>query len=193
MKLIRSWRRAQAGTTLTYALLTLMLWVFIAKQLGVDVSRTTAWYGLLLVAFLSIIVELAFLHFRQVELSRQLHGLHRYSQSIRNYAVANIEPLHESIASLKAVETPQPEESAPDQPNSEERTLGKRERETMLKLLIGMAIKGYSHDPAAAKSSAAKEIADDLAALGINVSDDTVRKYLKKAADTVLPANPRQS
>ncbi|OOG53007.1 hypothetical protein [Polaromonas sp. C04] len=74
-----------------------------------------------------------------------------------------------------------------------EKPLNTRERDTLLRLLIGMAVKGYSHDPAAAKSNAPKEIADDLASLGMSVSDDTVRKYLKQAAETVLPAKPRQS
>jgi hypothetical protein len=66
------------------------------------------------------------------------------------------------------------------------------ERNTLLKLVIGMAIKGYRHDPKASRSATTKEIADDLAALGMTISDDTVRKYLKQAADTVLPAKQRQ-
>lgn len=66
------------------------------------------------------------------------------------------------------------------------------ERNTLLKLVIGMAIKGYCHDPCAAKSSAAQEIANDLAALGIRIDDGTVRKYLKQAAENVLPTKQRQ-
>lgn len=77
--------------------------------------------------------------------------------------------------------------------SSEEKILASRERDTLLKLLIGMAVAGYSYNPAASKSPVTKEIADDLASLGISVSDDTVRKYLKQAAETVLPAKPRQS
>jgi hypothetical protein len=67
------------------------------------------------------------------------------------------------------------------------------ERNTLLKLVIGMAVNGYAHDPSASKSTAPKEIADDLAQLGISMDSDTVRKYLKEAANTVLPANPRKS
>ena len=74
-----------------------------------------------------------------------------------------------------------------------DQSLGTRERGTLLKLVIGMAVKGYGHDPAAAKSTAPKEITDDLAGLGMSVTDDTVRKYLKQAADTVLPSKPHQS
>ena len=74
-----------------------------------------------------------------------------------------------------------------------EKPLGSRERETLLKLLIGMAIVGYRYDPAAAKSTALKDIADDLASLGISIDTDTVRKYLKEAERGVLPRKPRQS
>ena len=77
------------------------------------------------------------------------------------------------------------------QPASE-KPLGATERNNLLKLVIGMAVKGYSHDPAAKKNTTPREIADDLAELGISITDDTVRKYLKEAADTVLPAKPRQ-
>ena len=76
---------------------------------------------------------------------------------------------------------------------STETPLSTTERNTLLKLVIGMAIKGYTYDPAAAKSAKPKEIVDDLAELGITITDDTVRKYLKQAADAVLPAKPRQS
>jgi hypothetical protein len=65
--------------------------------------------------------------------------------------------------------------------------LSTRERDTLLKLLIGMAVEAYRHDPAAARSAAPSEIAGDLAKHGLAVTDDTVRKYLKEAAATVLP------
>ena len=64
----------------------------------------------------------------------------------------------------------------------------KKERESLLKLVIGMAIKGYGYDPAALKSDKVKEIADDLALLGLSIDTDTVRKYLKEAASTLLSA-----
>lgn len=68
--------------------------------------------------------------------------------------------------------------------------LAMRERDTLLKLAVGMAVAGYRYDPKAAKSTVPKEISDDLAKLGMVVSDETVRKYLKVAVETVLPANP---
>jgi hypothetical protein len=74
-----------------------------------------------------------------------------------------------------------------------DKPLGNRERDTLLKLVIGMAIKGYGYDSKALKSDQTKVIADDLASLGISMDTDTVRKYLKEAASTVLPAKPRKS
>jgi len=76
--------------------------------------------------------------------------------------------------------------------NRLEKPLATIEHNSLLKLVIGMAIKGYAHDPAASKSTSPKEIADDLAQLGLDITDDTVRKHLKKAAATVLPAKPQQ-
>jgi len=65
--------------------------------------------------------------------------------------------------------------------------LGTRERDTLLKLVIGMAIGGYGHVPMAAKSKATAEIASDLEAAGVAVDVDTVRKWLKVAATETLP------
>lgn len=62
-----------------------------------------------------------------------------------------------------------------------------RERDSLLKLILGMALGGYGFDPKASKSPTPKEIADDLAAHGISITDDTVRKYLKEAARAHLP------
>ncbi len=85
------------------------------------------------------------------------------------------------------------EQSLKGEADTTDKPLSTTERNTLLKLVIGMAVKGYSHDPAASKSTAPKEIADDLAGLGITITDDTVRKYLKQAADAVLPGKPSQS
>ena len=65
--------------------------------------------------------------------------------------------------------------------------LSTRERDTLLKMLIGMAMEAYRHDPGAARSATPAEISSDLAKHGLSVTDDTVRKYLKEAIRTVLP------
>ena len=71
--------------------------------------------------------------------------------------------------------------------------LSTRERDTLLKLVIGMAIEGYRYDPLAARNEAPSEIAGDLAKHGIEVSDDTVRKWLKEAVNAVLPGNAHKT
>ena len=68
--------------------------------------------------------------------------------------------------------------------------LGTLERESLLKLVIGMAIEGYKYSPDAARNTATADIANDLAKLGLTMTDDTVRKWLKQAAKTVLPERP---
>lgn len=61
-----------------------------------------------------------------------------------------------------------------------------KERETLQKMIIGMAIKGYGHNPEASKNASIQEITDDLASLGISLDADTVRKWIKEAAE-ILP------
>lgn len=61
-----------------------------------------------------------------------------------------------------------------------------KERDTLLKMIIVMAVKGYAYDPNAKKSSSIKDITDDLASLGISLDADTVRKWIKEAAE-LLP------
>lgn len=61
-----------------------------------------------------------------------------------------------------------------------------RARDTLLKLVIGMAISRYGYDPRKGKSPVTKRIVDDLASLGIPLSDDTVLKWLRQANDAVL-------
>ena len=65
---------------------------------------------------------------------------------------------------------------------SNETSSGKtRERDSLLKLVIGMAIKKYHYKPELGKNSATTNIANDLEELGIGLDQDTVRKYLNEA------------
>jgi len=63
-----------------------------------------------------------------------------------------------------------------------------KERETLLKLIIGMATDGYGYDPNAARSPIPREIAEALTSKGISLDQDTVRGWLKKASD-LLPSD----
>lgn len=69
-----------------------------------------------------------------------------------------------------------------------EQGLRGKERESVLKLVIGMAVEGYRHDPALSRSRAVSEITSDIEKLGLSLSDDTVRKWLKEAAE-LLPGS----
>ena len=66
------------------------------------------------------------------------------------------------------------------------KTLPLKERESLLKIVIGVAIDGYGYDPFALRSPTAKEIADILTQRGIGLDEDTVRKYLQLARE-LLP------
>jgi hypothetical protein len=61
-----------------------------------------------------------------------------------------------------------------------------RERSSLLKMVIAMAMTKYGYDPKK-KNRAAADIADEIEARGMWLGDDTVRGYLKEAADEELP------
>lgn len=73
-----------------------------------------------------------------------------------------------------------------------EKPLKTRERETALKLIIGMAMAGYKYNPRMNKNTAIADITNDLDKLGIAVSDDTIRKWLNEAAEH-LPQEPEKT
>ena len=66
--------------------------------------------------------------------------------------------------------------------------LGTRERENLLRTIIGMAIGGYGYDPNAGRTTTVKDISDDLRAVGLTLGEDTIRKYLNEAKE-LLPGN----
>lgn len=69
---------------------------------------------------------------------------------------------------------------------SEGRDLSVRERTSLIKLVIGMAIGGYGHTPHSIRSPTVSSIVSDLATNGIPLDEDTVRKYLHEGRD-LLP------
>ncbi len=71
-------------------------------------------------------------------------------------------------------------------PTDRSKSASALERNSLLKLVIGMAVKGYAYDPIAPRSKTASEIAGDLRLLGLAIDDDTIRKYLKEGAE-LLP------
>ena len=70
----------------------------------------------------------------------------------------------------------------------------KRELDTIAQLFTVMAIEYYGYRPGDLRSPTPKEIVDAAAKMGISVSDDTVRKYLRIGANFVSPDwKPEQS
>jgi hypothetical protein len=73
------------------------------------------------------------------------------------------------------------------------------ERETLLKMLLGMAIAAYQFDPVAKRNTATGSnrgsIAADLEDLGLAVDPDTIRKHLAEAIEHFadkLPVRPHK-
>ena len=56
----------------------------------------------------------------------------------------------------------------------------RRQCESLQKIVIGLAIGGYGYDPAAKRNLTVKEMVDYMEKAGIDISDDTVRKFLRK-------------
>lgn len=71
--------------------------------------------------------------------------------------------------------------------------LAETERQSVLKIIIAAACGGYGFDPAAPRSDCAVQIVTDAAKIGIEITDDTVRKYLREAAEKVLPRGAGRS
>ena len=63
--------------------------------------------------------------------------------------------------------------------DSDDNDLDPRTRSSMLKLIAVMAVCGYSYKPGQKYGKTVSEILDDASKLGINITDDTVRNYLK--------------
>lgn len=74
------------------------------------------------------------------------------------------------------------QDSAASPPSQKE--LGTRERESLLRLIIGMAVRGYGFDPRSRRSEIPQQIANDLELLGIPLSDDTSANICARARNS---------
>lgn len=70
----------------------------------------------------------------------------------------------------------------------EEKPIGERERNTLLRMIIGMAIGGYGYDPEAGKSDVAPTVFKDLDKLGLEGAEQTIRNKLRDASQ-LLPGD----
>jgi hypothetical protein len=76
-------------------------------------------------------------------------------------------------------------EAQPDTRSTGE--LQTRERSSLFKLIIAMAIGGYGYNPSAARNDAIASITEDLDKHGLSLDGNTIRKWLRMAADSELP------
>lgn len=61
--------------------------------------------------------------------------------------------------------------------------LGRKEQNTLYKLLLGMAVANYEHDSRKNRTATSRLIAQDLKTLNLSVDADTVRKWLQNAKE----------
>lgn len=80
---------------------------------------------------------------------------------------------------------PPPTATGAEDASDAEKPLEGKGRASALKLILGLAIGGYGYDPKATRSPIPKQIADDLLLSGITLTDDTVREWLRMAAQEV--------
>jgi hypothetical protein len=71
-----------------------------------------------------------------------------------------------------------------------EKPFSVRERESLLKIIIGMAMEQYAHDPYAKRTETAKQIESDIVCIGLSMDQDTIRKYLAEAKERFIPRKP---
>jgi len=78
---------------------------------------------------------------------------------------------------------PLPEKFSEHLKKQENASLEPRERNSLLQMILGMAIKKYDFTPADLKSRAPSKIAEDINAAGLKVSEKTIRKFLNEALE----------
>jgi hypothetical protein len=76
------------------------------------------------------------------------------------------------------------------------KSLTETERNSMLRLILGMAIHGYGYDPDSGRNTATgsknRSIKAALETLGLGTDEKTISKYLKEAAERYPDAKPRK-
>src|SRR5690606_31722481 len=98
---------------------------------------------------------------------------------------ASLEQIQLSVKELYGVFTPATKQLHPDAPAPS--TFNTKEKESLLKLVIGMAVAAYRYNPQAARSDIPTEIVNDLMRAGVPLDADTVRKFLRMGAKLLPP------
>ncbi|WP_377291524.1 hypothetical protein [Rhizobium sp. SG2393] len=107
----------------------------------------------------------------EAELRTQAERAQQELKTLRDAAIAFLEEnieLHAKLAELSS-------------DTANQKPVPPRERESMLKMILAMAMKKYRFDPTKAKNDATAHIAGAVTEIGLRLDDDTVRKYLNEA------------
>lgn len=64
-----------------------------------------------------------------------------------------------------------------------------KEFNTALKLIAGLAVASYKHNPRSERSSAIGSMANALAKVGISIDEDTIRKYVRRGEEYLPEIN----
>ena len=119
---------------------------------------------------------------------RKEQNLSRSLNHIDNYYPSETFPTPAELGLTKEdIEAFEHQFSEPEELKTNNLPTSARERETLLKLITGMAKAWYGYDPKAARNPSTPEILSDLARVGVSVSDDTLRAKLKEGG-TLLPS-----
>ncbi|WP_091769939.1 hypothetical protein [Maricaulis salignorans] len=87
----------------------------------------------------------------------------------------------EVIAGLQARISQLENGSPPEAVDPMAKPLDPRERASLLKMVLGLAMAIYGHDPRQTRMKSVSEIKSELDRVGITMSDDTIRRYLREA------------
>ncbi len=66
-----------------------------------------------------------------------------------------------------------------------EKIMNPKSKQSLLKLVLGMAMDGYGFDPKLPRSALSRELSADLSSFGIAIDETTVRDWLHKAMEEV--------
>lgn len=69
----------------------------------------------------------------------------------------------------------------------EAKALDPRERDSASKIVVGIALAKYGHDLSARRTDTVTKIMHDLDHAGVSVSDETIRKHLKRGVELLPP------
>lgn len=113
-----------------------------------------------------------------------------YAEDLREYCVKKFDLLENTIKAdqiiVNSIDIPLAPAIKVSKSGRRSASGDTKERESMHKLIIGMAIECYKYNPTSKYNDAIEIILADLKKYELYMIDDTVRKHLKESADAVL-------